>query len=422
MSDTENSVGSASKPKKSKKKKSKKDGGRSGKGRDREKSRSPTRMRAGTGKKTMAGTGDLTMEEMADRVKKFGKLTVDEKSGAGSLDVVQKRLMSEDVEILLEMFRRFTEVQHVKFQRCFMTDDIFSRIVLEGLVGLRHLKSLILPFNMLTDKSATLVMEKFSKLSRQLQHLDFRSNAISEEVSEAMYLAFPAIQTLNEIPIYRSKRETDVTEIDLSKKQLKVSDIKILVCCLADVKPCHIEKVNLAGNGISAKALKVLAEGLKNVAMQSLDISNNPLTDGDLDFTGMEAMFLTAHRHKHLCTIDTAPCEFPEECRERLQTSLAVNRMLYEAPQKDGMFKDKFFSYIFKQVEKNTQALPEHAAEFDRDAIPEFVIDKQFYNINRLPTIDVELDKTGKGAANTGFDIKYVRDKREGQKKFNAMK
>ena len=123
MSDAE-SVGSGTskkskkdkKSKKEKKSKKDKDGGSSRRGRDRERSRSPSRMRASSGKKATAGVGDLTMEEMADRVKKFGKLTVDEKSGAGTLDVVQKRLMPEDVDILLELFKRFTEVQHACFE------------------------------------------------------------------------------------------------------------------------------------------------------------------------------------------------------------------------------------------------------------------------------------------------------------------
>ena len=114
-----------------------------------------------------------------------------------------------------------------------------------------------------------------------------------------------------------------MTKIDLSKKMLKVADIKILVCLLNDVHPCHIETVDLSNNNISAKALRLLAEGLRKVSIQYLDISNNPLTDGELDFTGMEELFWTAHRHKHLCTIAHAPAEFPEEFKHRLEISLA---------------------------------------------------------------------------------------------------
>lgn len=437
MSDAE-SVGSGTskkskkdkKSKKEKKSKKDKDGGSSRRGRDRERSRSPSRMRASSGKKATAGVGDLTMEEMADRVKKFGKLTVDEKSGAGTLDVVQKRLMPEDVDILLELFKRFTEVQHVKFQRCFMTDDVFKTIVMEGLIALRHLKSLVVPFNMLSDDSALLVIQQFSKKSRQLQKLDFRSNTLSEEVAVRLYRSFPAIQYLHEIPIYRTKREVEVTEIDLSKKMIKVADIKILTCLLNDIHPCHIESVDLSSNNISAKALRLLAEGLRKVSMQNLDISNNPLTDGDLDHTGMEELFWTTHKHKHICNIKHDGVEFPEEFRDRLENSLAVNRQLYDPPVKEGLIKDKFSTYIYSLVEERTPALPENAMEFDKDAIPDFVIDKQFYKINRLPTIAIDADDKKEGSVGRptqgkgkkgGFNLRFIRDVNEGKKRFDAF-
>ena len=376
-----------------------------------------------TGKKKTTTVGDLTVEEMADRIKKFGKLIVDERTGAGSLEIVQKRLMPEDVEIILELFRRFTEMQHVRFQRCFMTDDIFTRIVNEGLCHLRHLKSLFLPFNMLSDASAALIIETFAPLSRQLQHLDCRSNTFTEKKAADLYRAFPAIQTLNEIPVYRSKRDTDVVAIDLGRKTLKLADIEILVCLLQDIKPCHITHLDLSNNAITAAALRLLAEGLTSVSLQHINLDHNPLTDGDLDFTGMEALFITAHRHKHICTISHAGVEFPEELRDRLATSLSVNRSLFvpkQAKESEGLFKDKFTTYIRRIVEERTPALPENASEFDRDAIPEFKIDDSFYNVNRLPTIDVKMDAT-KGSKNKGFDIAFVSDPREGKKRFNAM-
>ena len=137
----------------------------------------------------------------------------------------------------------------------------------------------------------------------------------------------------------------------------------------------------------------------------------------------MEALFITAHRHKHICTISHAGVEFPEELRDRLATSLSVNRSLFvpkQAKESEGLFKDKFTTYIRRIVEERTPALPENASEFDRDAIPEFKIDDSFYNVNRLPTIDVKMDAT-KGSKNKGFDIAFVSDPREGKKRFNAM-
>ena len=87
-----------------------------------------------------------------DRVKKFGKLSIDQKTGVGTLESVSKRLMNEDIELILEVLKRFTEIQHVRLQKCFITDDIFTKIHENGLKDLRHLKSLHLGFNMLTEK------------------------------------------------------------------------------------------------------------------------------------------------------------------------------------------------------------------------------------------------------------------------------
>tara|TARA_A100001035_G_scaffold106055_1_gene83176 strand:+ start:51 stop:965 length:915 start_codon:yes stop_codon:yes gene_type:complete len=303
-----------------------------------------------------------------------------------------------------------------------MTDDIFKRIVNEGLAQLRHLKGLYLPFNMLSDVSADLIIETFAKLSRQLQHLDCRSNTFTEEKAAELYNAFPAIQTLNEIPVYRSKRETDVTAIDLSKKTMKLADIKILICLLQDIKPCHITHLDLSNNAITASALRLLAEGLTKVSLQHINLDRNPITDGDLDYTGMEALFITAHRNKHICTLSHEGVEFPEEFKERLNISLAVNRSLYVPQSKDsaGLFKDRFSTFIHDVVADRTPALPENAAEFDRDAIPKFTIDTSFYNVNRLPTIEVKMDAT-KGSKNKGFGIHFIRDPREGRRRFNAM-
>jgi hypothetical protein len=119
-------------------------------GKDSERSRSPSRQRASKGAKKRQGTNDFTLEEMMDRIKKIGKFFLDPKTGVGTLEVLSKRLMNEDVELIIEIIKRYTEIQNIKLSKCFITDDIFIRIHENGLVNLRHLKSLQLPFNMLS--------------------------------------------------------------------------------------------------------------------------------------------------------------------------------------------------------------------------------------------------------------------------------
>jgi len=326
------------------------------KGKDRERSRSPSRLRAS--KNAKKKTKDMSLEEMTDRVKKFGKLNMDAKTGVGTLEVNSKRLMSEDIDVLIEVFKRYTEVQHIRLQKCFLTDDLLEKLYEGGLKGLRHLKSLWIGFNMLTERSSKFLIEKFSKLPRQIQHLDLRSNSLTEENAEELYHAFPNLQTLNEIAIYKYKRDLTNTIVDCHALQLKLPEMKILVCMLQGLgSRCHLTTLDLSNNLISAKGLKVLAEGIRLLPVQELDISFNPCTDDDLDFTGIDALYLSIHRHKYIARLYYEGVNMPTEHLESLHTSMQVNNQLLPAQKNDdGVIKDKFAAYITDVVAERTGA------------------------------------------------------------------
>jgi Leucine-rich repeat (LRR) protein len=293
MSDSESSVDTTGKPSKSKKskkeKKSKKDkkSGKDGRlrGKDRERSRSPSRLRASRGSKKSASLTDMSLEEMADRVKKFGHFELDPKSGAGTLRV-SKRVMGDDIDVIVEVLKRYTETQHVYFEKAFITDDIMHRIVTESLNGLRHLKSLGCYHNMLTDISINLIIATFAKKPRQLQHLDFRRNNITTQGAETLFKSLPNLQTLSQIPVYRVKRDGLNREMDLAHLDIKLPEIQILVSLLQDLRPCHIDRIDLSSNQISSSALTLLAQGIRNLEVHILNLNDNPLTDNDLDFEG----------------------------------------------------------------------------------------------------------------------------------------
>ena len=342
-----------------------------------------------------------------DRVKKFGKFNIDAKTGIGNLEVNSKRLLNEDVDVLVEILTRYTEVQHVRLQKCFLTDDLLERVYEGGLKGLRHLKSLHLANNLLTERSSRFVIEKFSKLPRQLQHLDFRSNSLSEENAEDLYNAFPNLQTLNEIAVYKYKRDLTNTVIDCHGLQLKLPEMKILVCLLQGLgKRCHLTTLDLSNNLISAKALNILAVGIRNVPIQELDISFNPCTDDDLDFSGLDALYLSVHRHKYISKLHYEGVKMPSEYLDSLTCSMQVNRQLLP-PQKndDGVIKDKFATFIHEVVASRTEPLPENRyknLEF------EFKVDKKFCRLNRVPTTVVQMHNFFRG-----FDIIRKEDERE---------
>lgn len=91
-------------------------------GRDREKRRGGSPKR-GQKTKKVTGPEDWTREELFDRIRKFGTLKLDRTTGSGTLEAVNRRLMSDDCVVIGEIFRRYTEVQSVTLQRCFLTGN-----------------------------------------------------------------------------------------------------------------------------------------------------------------------------------------------------------------------------------------------------------------------------------------------------------
>ena len=142
-------AGGGDKAKKKKKKKkegrasSGSDGSRSAspdgrvRGRDREKRKGGSPVR-GKANRKVTGPADWTREELLDRIRKFGTFKLDKSTGAGTLESVNRRIMGDDILAIQECFRRYTEVQHVTFSRCFLTDDTF-KLICSGFGNLRHL-------------------------------------------------------------------------------------------------------------------------------------------------------------------------------------------------------------------------------------------------------------------------------------------
>ena len=63
-----------------------------------------------------------------DRVKKFGKLSIDQKTGQGTLEVVAKRIMSDDVDLIIEVLKRYTEGTRKTFRAPMLVKSIKQRL------------------------------------------------------------------------------------------------------------------------------------------------------------------------------------------------------------------------------------------------------------------------------------------------------
>ena len=129
--------------------------------------------------------------------------------GVGVLVVEGKRLLSEDAAAIVELFRRFTEVQRISLHNCNLSDETFIPIlegrliclmsssfplfivnIYIGTKNLRHVKQVSLQHNQLGSQSVSAIIGRFSTSNRPLESLDLRSNSLSAEDGIALYKAF----------------------------------------------------------------------------------------------------------------------------------------------------------------------------------------------------------------------------------------
>lgn len=329
-------------------------------GRDRARSRSGSRSRRG-GSASKTGKNEnptkWTKEELLDKVKRIGKFTLDDSTGAGTLDIVGKRILVEEQIVLKELFRRYTEIQSVSIKKNFLNDSTFITLS-ECLIDLRHLKTLNLCDNILTIESVQILINKFSKLSRKLDHLDIRNNNITGvdglEMMAKLYKAFPFILTLNGIKILSTKRDKDNSILDCNNCRLKYTDV-IIVTKLLQETP-HINTVILSNNLIDSKGGLFLCEQFKDKLyhVTNIDISFNPLTEEDKTNIVIEHFLQLLRQATHITEFK---CDgnklYTQDIKDRIDRSCSVNRA--------GKLSKKpnFFSqWITERLEATSKELP----------------------------------------------------------------
>ena len=93
--------------------------------------------------------------------------------------------------MIMEILRRYTEVQHVTFRKCYLTDETFEKLI-PFLVELRHLRTLCIPQNALTSATAMSVHHNFHHKKRKILNLDIRENVLNEHDGQMLYHSFHA--------------------------------------------------------------------------------------------------------------------------------------------------------------------------------------------------------------------------------------
>ena len=107
------------------------------------------------------------------------------------LQVFNKRLLDEEITVIMEILRRYTEIQHVTLRKCYLTDETLEKLM-PLLVDLRHLRTLCLSQNALTSATAMAVHHNFSHKKRRILNLDMRENVLNEHDGQMIYHSFHA--------------------------------------------------------------------------------------------------------------------------------------------------------------------------------------------------------------------------------------
>jgi hypothetical protein len=379
----------------------KKDNGSNSPSRSRDRSHSPKKdhHRSGSkGKRSKSpkkgnkkkyhekGPSDWTREELIEKLKKFATLTIDRNTGSGALEIRDYHIMNEAIKVIVEALSRFTEIQHFTVTDCYITDDTCT-IICDGLKNMRHLKALCLTDNSLTKSSVRYIIKTFSKNTRRLETLDLRNNNTTTEDGIALYEGFSDIKVLNGVKLRDIKTVKDVPVVDLKDMKLRSCEVAILCEALA-VAP-HVTTIDISRNTIDAKGAEYLANRIPVLnRLSSIDISYNPLTNDDRNFTGLEALMKALRNTNNVCNLQLTGCgRLPPRTETKIRHSLHVNRCINHSVSGTA-----FEDFIYNAVSSTAPPIRENPL---KDWKPNFTIDIAFAEKNKIEekTVEVQGDE-----------------------------
>jgi hypothetical protein len=348
--------------------------------------------------------------ELLQRLQAFAKFTLDDKTGSGTVTVRDKRMLGEDVQVLLEVMRRITEIQSLTLAGCSLTDEALAQVSV-GLGGLRHLRHLDLRSNLLTKASVDLVCRMFSKLTRKLSVLDMQFNPLTVQDGRALFNAFSpspqaAIKELNGLPMAELMSDDLIEVLSLPDKNLRLAELGIVISLIPKIPRLHT--LDLSRNSIDSEGLNALTKVLRKAnKVSSLDLSDNPLTSEGLDFSGLEDLVKYAKENTLLTHVKLEGVIFPSpQKQEQLQLSLMANRAVYR--QKRGGSTGRYFNEFARDLIRSKAKPQTGLLDMEHWQGKLTQLDLAFIRLNQVKQPRVELVLAGGKAA--GRDEASGRD------------
>jgi hypothetical protein len=347
------------------------------------------RKKHGTkGKSVKDRPSDWSREELMEKVNKLAKFQTDKVTGAGLFECVNKRLLSDDVDLYFEVMRRYNEVQRIIFRKCLISDEGFQQLI-GGLQLLRHLRFLDFSNNLLTKATVTAIIASFGTASRRLESIDLRLNNLSEEDGILLYRAFSSIGSINGIPISESRTNLNSKSLSLTDRSLRQCEMGIMACLLSECR--QLTSVDLSKNQIDSKGISFLMDCVQGFSqISSLNLSNNPLTYPEIpapSLSGIKSILAACKNRKHICEVVLDGVKYiPDRLMAQIITSTMVNRSI--KPGTTNRFED-FAEQQLVKTAPLARVMPN--AEF----IGGFDIDFVFCRLNNIPERHVEVTDDG---------------------------
>lgn len=359
---------------------SKKSGGSGSRSRSKGKSRGSRSKSPSKGKKDNQGPQDWSTDELKSYTRGFATFTVDKGTNIGEVFINGKKILEEQMTILSELCKRFSEIQTISIKRCYLNDAMLLQLC-EFLKFLRHLKILDLSYNTLSKESINLIISNFSKARNKLESLDLRNNMFEKENDGyELYDAFErTIASLNGINIKETRLRAAI--LDLSSQQLRSPEVGIICRLLDDSRLFSLTEVNLSNNLVNSRALELLSEVLlNNKNILHLNLSQNPLNNNNLApvLSGVTKLMHTVALNKHIQHINLSQnLNIPQDILDRIECSLMVNRSraLLIAP-------NFFVEYVDKRIRYGAPPFARNKLEGYEPAFDE--LDYTFARLNRV--------------------------------------
>ena len=186
-----------------------------------------------------------------------------------------------------------------------MNDETFA-LLCNSFKNLRHLKSLILPYNLLTSTSISVLIANYAASARRLEVIDVRdNNNVTEDDGRRLYASFSnSIRILNGMEI-RDIKVNRAPIMDLSLRRLRSSDVPIIIGLINSLGNSCVE-LNLSKNLLDAKSLIQLCPLIKTLkALVKYDFSFNPLCGAQgSDMSGCDLLVKTMRSSNYVTTMN----------------------------------------------------------------------------------------------------------------------